>query len=71
MNLISVVIYWTVIHKTLVNDYKGIQLIHLYTVHLLPSIALLINWYLTDVVLAKGHNVGLTIMGIIYMCVNA
>lgn len=69
MNLLVVVIYWCFIRDF--SNFEGIQLVHLITVHLFPALAFLFNWHLTDVVLFDGHNKGLLVLGLIYMCVNA
>lgn len=71
MNFTVIIVYWGVLHDQLIHDFSGIQYIHMYTVHTLPSLAFIINWYCTDIVLYDGHRTILTLLGVLYSCVNA
>ena len=71
MNFIAITVYWGVIHVTIINDFNGLEKFHMYTVHLVPCIAFVINWFCTDVVLYEKHRIGLTMIGVIYSIVNA
>ena len=55
MNLLTLVVYWGVIHAVIVDLHEGVARAHLYYVHILPSVAFAINFYLTDVKVLARH----------------
>jgi hypothetical protein len=70
MNLIVLVVYWSLIHAEEITKFSGWAKFHMYTVHIVPTVAFLINWACTDVVLHAGHGFGLNSIGLLYAIVN-
>ena len=59
LNTMVVSIYWSVLHEEVLNsvDYKGNQnrTFHLYVVHSLPFIFMIVHFCLTNIVVLKTH----------------
>ena len=47
-NLIVVIVYWGVIHATLIDTLEGEKALHMYLVHIFPTISLLLAQMSTD-----------------------
>ena len=71
MNIIVVIVYWGFLHKDGIGNFKGLEVVHMWMVHILPSISFIINHLATDVVICDGHAKGLCSVGIVYSAVNA
>ena len=70
LNFIVMTVYWSMIHKQEIEKFEGFARFHMYSVHIVPCLAFLMNWAVTDVVLYENHRIGLTCMGIMYCIVN-
>ena len=71
MNIIVIVFYWGLIHAHEIGNFKELGLIHMYIVHSFPTIAFLINFLNTDIVVYDGHMKGLAFIGLVYSVTNA
>lgn len=73
MNFVVVTMYWTLIHSKEIVKVQGetMKIIHMWLVHILPALAWIINFYLTDVKLNPSHWKMLIPIGMVYSSVNA
>jgi hypothetical protein len=71
MNIIVVIVYWGFLHKDGIGNFKGLEVVHMWMVHILPAISFSINHLTTDIVIYDDHAKGLCSVGIIYSVVNA
>lgn len=70
LNFVVMLVYWSMIHGQTIDQFTGFGRIHMYTVHIVPCIAFLMNWAVTDAVVYNNHRIGLTFVGIAYSFVN-
>jgi len=68
--LITVVVYWTFMAREDLTSFSGLQWFHLCTVHVVPSVAFMLNWQVTDIVLSEEHNSKMIWLGLVYLLVN-
>ena len=54
LNIVVASVYWFVLHKEAMNYFVGFQKFHMYTVHIVPGVACLINTCITNTVLYRN-----------------
>ena len=72
MNLVTVIIYWSVLHKSQLKKYKGdtIRTMHQYWIHIFPALGIVVNFYFTDVRMCKEHYQAILVMCVAYSFTN-
>ena len=72
MNITTVALYWTLLHKSQLKKYKGdsIRTFHQYSVHIWPFVGMAINFYVTDVRMVIEHYKGILAMCFAYCFTN-
>lgn len=71
MNFTVLIIYWPFLHFQCIFDYPlWIQVIHMTTVHSLPSLMFYINWRQMDICICRSDGKYLITMGTIYAICN-
>ena len=54
-NLIVTCVHWTFVHSEVIDNFEGLAWTHMYTVHIFPQIAFLLNWRTMRLSLYSGH----------------
>ena len=72
MNIVVVVVYWSMLHQEAIDDCEGdiLRIINVYWAHLVPGFSVATNFAMTDVVIRSSHYKGLVIIAILYGFVN-
>lgn len=76
MNLVTMTVYWTVIHEKQVIKQRAVPIVgegrvtHLYLVHTFPGFACLVNLFSTNVILKRSFWKGICIICVIYSIVQ-
>jgi len=76
MNLVVVIVYWSVLHEDAIAKHKDvpqvgwIRVIHLHTVHSFPAMSCLLNSYCTRVVLKREISKLILVLAFIYSAVQ-
>ena len=72
MNVVTTLLYWTLLHKSQMKKYAGdpIRTFHQYTVHIIPAIAMAVNFCVTDVRMCPEHYIYLSGLCLTYGFVN-
>ena len=73
MNLTTVLVYWSILHKVeikLYMDHHPYKWAHMYNVHIIPSLALLVNYVSLDIRFCHNHWKFFMVFSVAYGIVN-
>jgi len=70
LNLVIPIIYWTLIHTHVIQNFKGYQLVHMYTVHIFPTFGLFLMYKSMDISLCANHCFLFAPITILYSVIN-
>ena len=72
MNIVTILLYWTLLHKSALKKYKGdaIRTLHQYTIHIFPAVGMLVNFCVTDVRMCPKHYVFILGISVAYCFTN-
>ena len=72
MNIVVVLVFWTVLRKVAYEYYKGDswKIVNSNLTHIMPGLSVLVNLLITDVTMRASHCKVLPIFGALYGYVN-
>ena len=68
--MVTVIVYWSVLHNEIIDRFEGYRKLHMYLVHIFPTIAYVLNARMTEFELDAGHWKLFVPLGILYAIVN-
>ena len=69
-NLVTVLVYWGVIHAVVIDTFEGWVWVHMYIVHIFPTMAYCMNAKVTKFELCASHWTLFVPFGIVYAIIN-
>mmetsp|Transcript_3977 Transcript_3977/g.5041 ORF Transcript_3977/g.5041 Transcript_3977/m.5041 type:complete len:206 (-) Transcript_3977:75-692(-) len=69
-NLVTVLVYWTIIHSTVIDTFSGMVWVHMYIVHIFPAVAYCLNARVTHFELCPDHWRLFVPFGVLYAIIN-
>ena len=70
LNFVVVIMYWSLIHNAVIEQFEGLAWFHMFVVHIFPAGSTLVNFYLTDIALVTSHWKGFVPVAVVYTAVN-
>ena len=70
LNLIVIIGYWGLVHWSTIDTYSGWVYLHMYIVHIFPTLAFFLNAKVTHFQLCADHWILVTPLGLLYGFIN-
>ena len=70
LNLVTVIMYWSVIHFKVIDNFSGWAYVHMFIVHIFPAFAYFMNAKVTRYSLCPDHWKLFVPIGLVYNVVN-
>ena len=70
LNLVTILMYWGVIHAKVIHKFEGWVLLHMYLVHIFPTVGYIMNAKVTNFILCADHWVIFVPFSLVYSVIN-
>ena len=70
LNLVTVIVYWGMIHHKVIDQYEGGRRLNMYFVHIFPAVGIWLTRQTIELYLNPGHWKIFIPIGIVYVYIN-